>query len=424
MTEDFLHYLWMNQLFFKENLKSIQGEELEIIHPGVANSDAGPDFFNARIKIGNTIWVGNIEIHVHSSDWVKHKHQSDKAYENVILHVVADHDIPVVRESGEELTTLELVFDERLYRNYIKLVYANGWIPCQDRLSDIEKLFLNNWMDRLATERLELKSGEILKTLEANQNDWEETLYHFIGRSFGFRLNSDPFGLLTKAMPLRILLKHSENLCQIEALLFGQAGFLDSGEGDEYYMKLRKEYIFLKKKYSLKSLEKYLWKFLRLRPSNFPTIRIAQFSALIFKHHTLFSSITETISLHELRDLFNVLPNEYWLSHYQFNKKSIIRQKRLGKQAVDSLIINAIVPVLFTYGRMVSGDSYKDSAQKILQELPAELNSIITSWKRNQIIPDHAMDSQALIHLKNHYCDKRKCLKCAIGNKILLKAIV
>lgn len=424
MTEDFLHYLWINQLFFKENLKSTQGEELEIIHPGVANSDAGPDFFNARIKIGNTLWVGNAEIHINSSDWIKHKHQSDKAYENVILHVVAHYDIPVTRESGEEIATLKLVFDERLYMNYIKLVSANGWIPCQDRLRDMEKLFLNNWLDRLSAERLEIKSEEIVKTLEANQNDWEETLYYFIGRSFGFRLNSDPFGLLTKSVPLKILLKHSENLHQIEAFLFGQAGFLDSGEGDEYYMKLKKEYSFLKKKYSLKSLEKHLWKFLRLRPSNFPTIRIAQFSALIFKHHTLFSRITEIKSLNELRDLFNVIPYEYWLSHYQFNKKSIIRQKKLGKQAVDSLIINAVVPVLFTYGRMVSGDAHKDSAQEILQGLPPEVNSIITRWKKNQILPENAMDSQALLHLKSHYCDKRKCLKCAIGNKILLKAIV
>jgi hypothetical protein len=368
--------------------------------------------------------VGNVEIHIHSSDWLKHKHHSDKAYENVILHVVAEHDTPVTRESGEEIATLKLVFDERLYRNYIKLVSANGWIPCLDRLGDMEKLFLNNWLDRLSAERLEIKSEEIIKTLEVNQNDWEETLYYFIGRSFGFRLNSDPFGLLTKSVPLKILLKHSENLHQIEALLFGQAGFLDSGEGDEYYLKLKKEYGFLKKKYSLKSVEKHLWKFLRLRPSNFPTIRIAQFSALIFKHHTLFSRITETKSLNELRGLFNVVPFEYWLSHYQFNKKSIVRQKRLGKQAVDSLIINAVVPVLFTYGRMVSGHAHKDSAQEILQGLPPELNSIITRWKKNQIIPENAMDSQALLHLKKHYCDNKKCLKCAIGNKILLKAIV
>lgn len=424
MTEDFLHYLWINQLYSKENFFTTSGETIEIIHPGVANSDAGPDFFNAKIKIGNTIWVGNVEIHVRSSDWQRHNHQSDKAYDNVILHVVANSDTIINRLSGEEIPTTELQFDKRLYDNYIKLISGNHWIPCQDKIAEHEPLFVQNWLDRLAAERLETKSEEILKKLDKNLNDWEETFYQMIGRSFGFRLNSTPFDLLTQSIPLTTILRHSDNLLQIEAMLFGQAGFLNAEGGDENYVRLKKEYEFFKSKFSLQPVENHLWKFLRLRPSNFPTIRIAQFSALIFKHKTLFSKIIESSGDSAIRDILDVRTSDYWNSHYQFNRKSVVREKKLGNQAIDSLIINAVIPVIFTYGRTAKGSSYKNYALDLMQSLPPEVNSIITGWKGNNIMASNAMDSQALLQLKNVYCDNKRCLKCSIGNRILLKNII
>lgn len=423
MTEDFLHYLWVNSLFAKDKLFTKQAEPIEVIHPGVANTDSGPDFFNARVKIGKTIWVGNVEIHTRSSDWLKHNHHTDKAYDSVILHVVESCDSQVKRVSGEEVPTLELKYDKRLLDNYLKLISGNSWIPCQDKIGDLEDLFIQNWMDRLATERLELKSDDILKRLDKNLNDWEETLYQFAGRSFGFRLNSQPFELLTQSIPLKYLLKHSDNLFHIEAMLFGQAGFLNAETGDEYYMHLKKEYDFFKAKFSLKPIEHHLWKFLRLRPSNFPTIRIAQLSYLIFYQQNLFSKLIEARSLQTIRNLFQLKTSEYWNSHYLFNKEAVIREKRFGKQAIDSLLINAVIPVIFSYGRLISGDSHKNLALELLQSIKPELNSIVTAWKQNKIYAQNAMDTQALIQLKNFYCNHKKCLKCAIGNKILLKSI-
>jgi hypothetical protein len=423
MTEDFLHYLWINQLFTKQNLSTSDGEVVEVIHPGVANSDAGPDFFNSKIKIGETIWVGNVEIHVRSSDWLRHNHQSDKAYDNVILHVVASADETIRRSSGEEIPSVELQYDKRLFDNYLKLISGGEWIPCQDKIGELEPLFIHNWLDRLAAERLEVKSELILKKLENNLNDWEETFYQMIGRSFGFRLNSSPFELLTQSVSLKHLLRHSDSLFQIEAMLFGQSGFLNREEGDDYYMRLKKEYDFFRSKFSLQPLENHLWKFLRLRPSNFPTLRIAQFSALIFKHKTLFSKIIESSGVESIRELLDVRPSDYWTSHYQFNRKSLVREKKLGIQAIDSLIINAVVPVIFTYGRAVKGSSHKAYSLELLQSLPAEVNSIITAWKRNKIPAFNAMESQALLQLKNVYCDNKRCLQCTIGNKILLKSI-
>jgi hypothetical protein len=424
MTEDFLHYLWINQLFTKQKFSTTSGEAIEVIHPGVANSDAGPDFFNAKIRIGKTIWVGNVEIHVRSSDWLRHNHQSDKAYDNVILHAVSSADTILKRSSGEEIPTVELLYDKRLYDNYLKLISGNEWIPCQDKIGELEPLFIHNWLDRLAAERLEVKSEVILNKLDKNLNDWEETFYQMIGRSFGFRLNSSPFELLTQSVSLKHLLKHSDSLFHIEAILFGQSGFLSGADGDEHYMRLKRDYDFFRSKFSLQPVENHLWKFLRLRPSNFPTVRIAQFSALIFKHKTLFSKIIESNSFESIRDLLDVRPSEYWNSHYQFNRKSLIKEKKLGIQAIDSLIINAVIPVIFTYGSTVKGSSYKEYALELLQSLPAEVNSIITAWKRNKIPASNAMESQALLQLKNVYCDKKRCLHCSIGNKILLKSII
>ncbi len=423
MNEEFLKYLWVHRLYSKESFHTTTGEILEIIHPGVPNSDAGPDFFNAKINIGGTIWVGNVEIHLKSSDWFRHNHQTDKAYENVILHVVEKNDLIVNRANGEEISAVELKYDKRLLDNYLKLISGDRWIPCQDKIEIQDNLVIQNWLERLATERLENKSEEILQKLKNNHNDWEETFYQLLARSFGFRLNSTPFELLAQSLPLKYLLRHSDRLFQIEAMLFGQAGFLNVYKGDEYYTRLKKEYDFFKAKFSLKPLEKHLWKFLRLRPSNFPVIRIAQLSALIFKQSNLFSKILDCQILQSIRNLFDVRTSEYWDSHYMFSKEAVVRVKKLGKQAIDSLIINTVIPVIFTYGMVHSDSKYKNFAFNLFLALPAEVNSIITGWKQNKIFATNALDSQALLHLKNNYCDNKRCLQCPIGNKILLKFI-
>ncbi len=423
MNEDFLHYLWVNQIFNRENLCTTKGETIEIIHPGVSNSDSGPDFFHARIIIDQTIWVGNVELHVKSSDWAKHNHHCDKAYNNVILHVVDQHDTPAKRETGEELPTLEIKYDKRLWDNYLKLISGNRWIPCQDRIGEMETLLIRSWLDRLAIERLEKKSEEIVAKMNHNVNDWEETFYQALGRSFGFRLNAEPFELLAKSLPLKIILKHAEDGFQTEALLFGQAGFLSAENGDKYYKKLKGEYEYLRNKYKLKPIENHLWKFMRLRPSNFPTVRIAQFAALFTKHKTLFSKILDAQSIEPVRGLFKIKPSVYWNSHYQLNKESIIREKNPGKQAIDSIIINAVVPVVFTYGKTLDSSLHRNYAIDLLHTLPSEVNSIVSGWKQFGVLPENALQSQALIQLKTFYCNLKGCLRCALGNKILLKSI-
>ncbi len=295
MTEEFLQYIWKLRLFDK-NLNLTSGEECQIIDVGTHNLDSGPDFFNARIKFDNTIWAGNVEIHTKSSDWFTHEHQLDKAYDNIILHVVYDDDKPIKRKNGEQIPTIELRnrFDKKLFETYNDFMTNRNWIPCEKMITEVDRFVLNNWIDRLMVERLENKSGEIEDRLKFNGNNWEETFYQFLARNFGFKVNSAPFELLAKSLPLNYLGKHKNNKFQIEALLLGQAGLLTKKYKDEYPKTLQKEYLFLQKKYKLTPIDPHLWRFMRMRPSNFPTIRLAQFADLVYRSSHLFSKIIET----------------------------------------------------------------------------------------------------------------------------------
>ena len=289
MTEDFIHFIWKYSYFDSNSLFTTKGDKIEIIKLGEHNTNAGPDFFNAKIKIGDTLWVGNVEIHINSSDWIKHKHSLDNAYNNVILHVVLKYDIDINRQNGEIIPALELKYDINFEDRYHQLMKNKQWIPCQSYLPAVNKFDIHFWLAKIAIERLHSKSSIIEEKLARNNNNWEESYYHKLARSFGMNVNSEPFELLAMSLPLLILAKHKNNLFQIESLLFGQAGFLNEIMPNElYYVKLQKEYIFLKKKYQLKAIEKHQWKFLRLRPSNFPTIRISQFANLIYKSTSLF----------------------------------------------------------------------------------------------------------------------------------------
>ena len=425
MPEEFLHYIWEQKLFETQNLATSNGQTLEIINVGKRNSDSGPDFFNAKIKIDGTVWVGNIEIHKKSSDWLLHNHQNDKAYNNVILHVVEENDKTICRSSGEEIQVLEITYPEHLQTNYQKLLDAQTWIACEEQFHKIDPVILQLGFNRLMIERLENKTGEIMQRLEQNQNNWNETFYQMLARMFGFKVNNLPFELLAKSLPIQILSKHKNTPFQLEALLFGNSGLLNQQLlGDDYYLKLREEFSFLYKKYNLSPIEGHLWKFMRLRPVNFPTIRISQLAALIHHSQSLFSKIIEIDTLEKLKDLFDVQASEYWNSHYNFNKASSKASiKRLGDGAIHILIINVIIPFLFVYGETQNKPHLKNRALEFLEKLPAEKNSITQKWQELGIESRSAFESQALIQLKNMHCEKKNCLNCQIGVKLVKSKI-
>ena len=421
ITEEFLHYVWKLKLFNQKNLFTEQGEALSIIKTGEHNNDAGPDFFNAKIKIGKTTWAGNVEIHTLASDWKKHKHQNDAAYNNVILHVVYKNDIALHRKSGENFPTLVLdsLIPRHLLDNYNTIQKSTHWIPCEKQLKDIDAFVVKNWLDRMLVERLERKTKSILDSLAINKNNWEETFYQHISKSFGFKINSVPFELLAKSIPNKLLAKHKNSLLQIESLLYGQAGFLELPYIDKYAQQLQNEYAFLQNKYSLAPIEKHLWKNMRLHPSNFPCVRIAQFAALIYKSSHLFSKILEAKSIIDLKKLLSVETSEYWTTHYQFDKQSPLKKKKLGADGIENIIINTVVPLYFAYGKTKKEEGYVNLAMDLLEHLKSEKNSIITKWNKIGIATASAFDSQALLELKNEYCSHKKCLHCSVGNKLL-----
>ncbi len=424
MTEEFLHYIWKYSLYNKDDLIADTGEKIEILKPGEHNTNAGPDFLNVCVRIGNTTWAGNAEIHINSSDWNKHNHKNNKAYNNVILHVVLKNDITIKRTNGEIIPTIELSFERSLYDNYSKLISNELWIPCQDELHKIDKFFIDYWLNVLLADRLELKAGSIADTLKATRNDWEEAFYIHLAKSYGFKLNSLPFEMLAKSLPLKYLSRHKNSHFQIEALLFGQAGFLcDNILFDNYYEKLKKEYTFLRRKFQLTPIDKHIWKFLRLRPGNFPTVRLAQFAALIYNSHALFSKIIDCKTVEQLKKCFCIQPSEYWNKHFLFGRESKKQVKKFGDTAFNIIFINTIVPFLFIYGKVNNNDGLKEKAIDLLTKIPAENNNIIRKWKETGINAKNAFYSQALIQLKNEYCNKKFCLNCQIGNKIISSTV-
>jgi hypothetical protein len=421
MKEDFLYYLWRLKRFDLNDLKTTSGEEITIQNSGELNSDSGPDFLNAKIKIGDTLWAGNVEMHLKSSDWLAHQHQNDPAYDNVIMHVVLDEDQPITRKNGEHIPCLELQkrIPPKISKTYKKLLQNGHWIPCQQLIHKVPEITRNIWLDRLMVERLESKITEIENSLTLNQNNWEETFYQFLARNFGIKINAEPFEQLAKSISLLTLNKHKSSLLQIEALLFGQAGLLEIDFKDAYPLKLQKEYWFLKRKYRLKAIKGSSWKSMRLRPANFPTIRIAQFATLIYQSVHLFSKMLIAKNVKEIENMFDIKISNYWQTHYVFDKPSIKRNKSFGKNAIHLLIINTVAPFLFLYGKKKGEDRFKEKALQLLEELKPEKNSITEKWKGLGIDPVSAYQSQALLHLKNNYCNNQNCMNCAIGNVVL-----
>jgi len=418
ITEDFLHYIWKNRLFMLP-LYLTTGEEVEVLDVGQHNRDSGPDFFNAKIRIEKTVWAGNVEIHIRTSDWFRHGHQDDGNYQNIILHVVYQNDREISGSRHHLIPTTEIRFPSHILDNFSSLLYNTDWIPCGTSIRNVDPLVLNLWLDRLMIERMEQKAGDIVRNHRETKGDWKETIYRQLARNFGFKINGVAFEILSKSLPFKFLERHYHNLTQTEALLFGQAGFLEIPDGDDYYMGLKNEYGFLRRKYNLRPMNHDLWKFLRMRPVNFPTIRIAQFAVLLCRNPGFLVNFLEhepEIIYQELRSL---RPSGYWDDHYLFNKPSTAKKKALGNEAVYNIIINTLIPVYFEYGRQTGKDHYKQKAVEFLEKLPPESNNIIEGWINNGMNVPNAFYSQALLQLKNNYCNFKKCLFCQIGNQII-----
>jgi hypothetical protein len=424
MKEEFLHYLWKYSLYDQERLFDNDNNKITVLNPGEYNRDAGPDFFNARISIAGTVWAGNVEIHTRSSHFDLHGHQTDPAFDNVILHIVAENDARVFNSKGEEILTSVISFDPSYYEKYITLVNNPYVIACQDDIKSLDFIPVHHWLNSLVVERLQSKAESILNIFSVTGNDWDETFYRVLTRYFGFRVNTEPFEMLAVALPFRIIRKHTDNIFQIEALLFGTAGLLETGLfkealSDEYYRSLIKEYAILSAKYSLQPLHGWIWKFSRLRPSNFPTVRLSQLASILAVSGGLFSRVLEANEIREIEKLFEVSASCYWDDHFVFGKKSRLFTKHTGSQAVAILLINAVIPLLFVYGQSRDSRDITMKSIDFLEKIEPENNIIITEWGRAGIIPESAFYSQALLQLRNEYCRKRKCLNCRIGNMII-----
>ena len=420
MNEDFLLYIWRYQLY-GHDLQTTEGLNLIVKNPGIRNTDAGPDFYNAMIRIGSTLWAGNVEVHIKSSDWHAHRHHKDDAYSNIILHVVYQHDRIIMDRNGIPVPTFELAgrFDEKLHQKYQYFVNNKNWVPCSKEISLIDPITKTSWLERMLVERLERKSKEVEEVLLRNKNDLESGFYQILAGNFGFKVNEQPFRMLAAMVPLSILQKHRNSIFQVEALLMGQSGLLKKEYQDDYPKQLKAEYNFLKQKYGLVTMEAHLWKFLRLRPANFPTIRISQFATLICCQENLFSKVLGSENVSDLIRLFDVSASPYWREHYTFDVKSAASSKKLGIVAVRIIIINTIVQFMHLYGTIRDKQEYCDKAIKFLLELPAEKNAIIREWEKLSIKAENALESQALLELKNKYCNLKRCLSCSFGLKLL-----
>ncbi len=422
MSESFIHYLWQYQYFNKVDLRTTAGEPLHIFSAGTRNSDAGPDFLNAKLKLGEIQWVGNVEIHIDASGWFQHKHQHDPAYDNVILHVVWKNNVTVPHRDGQAIPTLELkdrVADE-MVSNYRNLVGSAEEIPCASRLPGMRRIILFSTLDRMLTLRLESKALEIEQILNSNRGDWEETCYQALARNYGFKVNGEPFFQMARALPYKTLMKHSDKLFQMEAMLFGVAGFLDDDCEQEYYKVLQREFSLLRRKYRLDHvmMNKSQWKFLRLRPANFPTIRIAQFAAYLHYRQNIFSAMLNS-SFEKIREDLDAPPSSFWQTHYNFSNDSHSRDAEPGSASIDNIMINTIVPLNVAYSIVKDDQSYMDRALRILYATPSESNQVTRKWAKHLVRSRNAFDSQALIELFNNFCTRHRCLECNIGASLI-----
>ncbi|MGJ8594170.1 MAG: DUF2851 family protein [Aquaticitalea sp.] len=421
MQEDFLHYVWKHKKFATPSLQTTDGELVTLVKVGQHNYNSGPDFFNAQLGIGGQFWAGNVEIHVKSSDWYVHNHERDEAYDNVILHVVYEHDTEIFRKDNTAIPTLELkkYISKELLDNYQGLLYnQHKWINCESDFHSIDDFVRNNWLESLYFERLERKSKAIEAMLIISKNDWEAVLFKLLAKNFGLKTNGDAFLSLVNSIDFSIVRKLQSSPEQLEALFFGQAGILEDSIENSYYQNLKKDYQFLKQKFNLTNSPVTPLQFFRLRPPNFPTIRLSQLAMLYVKEPNLFSKIMTATSIEELYDTLKVSTSSFWTDHYTFVKVSKSTKKTLTKSFMDLLIINTILPLKFSYAKQL-GQTVDEAILSIIQKVDSEKNAIVNAFNSLKNISTSAMQSQALIQLKTEYCVQNKCLNCAIGNSLL-----
>jgi Protein of unknown function (DUF2851) len=416
--EKLLQYIWQFQYFNTSELQTTAGEKLQIIFPGKLNTNQGPDFLNAQIKIDNTILAGSVELHVKASQWNEHGHSKDSNYRNVVLHVVFENDLP---QSSIPVLELQPCISNLLLDRYSDLMNSSSFIPCSHSVSEIKEITWLSWKERLLAERLTRKAGMVFQFLEENHAHWEESFWWTLARNFGAKVNSDAFETIARSISVSILARHKNQIHQLEALLFGQAGLLNQNFKEDYPQLLQREYDFLKKKYGLKPVQLPVH-FLRMRPGNFPTIRLAQLAVLVQNSAHLFSKVLEMDKVTTIRKLFDITANDYWHYHYRFDEGSAFKKKSIGKDMIDNVIINTIVPVLFAYGLYHKEERFKSKALLWLEELSPEINSITKGFVGLKLTNNSAFDSQAFIELKTRYCDHKHCLKCVIGNALLKTA--
>ena len=417
--EQLLHYVWKHKIFSLKELKTTTGQQVEVIDTGLANTDAGPGFFNAKLKLDGVLWIGNIEIHERSSDWFKHGHHADTGYNSVILHIASEIDTEISRSNGERIPQIQLICPEAVRTNYKELLETDSYPPCYRIIPSLPPFTAHSWMTALQMERFEQKATLLNERLKRCQGNWEDAFFITLARNFGFGLNGDAFETWAHRLPFRAVDKHRNDLFQVEAIFFGQAGILEDSDGDGYYLRLKKEYTYLQHKFGLIPMDASLWRFLRLRPANFPHIRIAQLACLYHRAYGLLSRIMETETLQGVRDILKGGTSEYWLTHYTFGGSSPSRPKTLSNTSLDLLIINTVVTFLYAYGLHKGNRVLCARAGSFLEELKAENNYITRMWEQCGMKASNAADSQALIQLKKEYCDKKKCLYCRIGYEYL-----
>lgn len=424
--EKLLHYVWQHRLFPDHGLQTAHGESVDIIDTGLHNSNSGPDFFNAKIRVNGLLWIGNVEIHERASDWYRHHHETDPAFDNTVLHICTIIDTEITTSSGRVIPQLKMEIPEYVRTNYAELSEEDTYPPCYRVIPSIPPITVHAWLNTLTAERLEQKSRKVTRWLEQTEQDWEKTCFIILARNFGFGINSEAFEQWAAQIPLHAAGKHRNDLFQLEALFFGQAGLLDNEavspeRRDDYFVSLQKEYAFLRHKFSLEPCSHKMWRFLRLRPQNFPHIRLAQLAALYHTRQTDFSALLHAPDIHSMRKLFTPQVSSYWETHYTFGATSAATPKHLQETSQDILLINTVVPMLFTYGRLRFEEKRSEQAFELLEKIKAEKNFITRSWAQAGITAAHAGDSQALIQLKKQYCDTKDCLRCRFGAEYLRK---
>lgn len=418
--ERLLQYIWQHKLWLSEDMVTGDGRKVRVIDPGLLNTDSGPDFFNAKVEIDGRLWVGNVEIHVRASDWKRHHHDEDPAYDSVILHVVEKDDAPVTRINGELIPQVELRVSPRFNECYDKLVNATVELPCAARLKEVPQLIVTEWIEALAFERLHGKVDRVRDLYDRYHGSWEDICYVMLARTLGFGINNDAFERLARVTPLRLLHKHSDSIVQVEALLLGQAGLLNGAHDSEpYFQQLTREYAFLANKFSLRPIEGSAWRLFRSRPQNFPYRRIALLAQFVKDGFNLMNDILEATDTKALRQLFDIELSGYWTTHYSPGKPSASAGRALSKSSIDIVLINTVAPLYYARGEMTDDYTMTDRAIALLEDLRPEQNSIVTMFKAAGIKCDDALTSQALIELRRNYCEARKCIYCRLGHRLL-----